>query len=436
VNNAEPKKIKITKSILRTLAFLILKKYNPKIVSITGSVGKTSTKEAVFSVLASRFRVRRSEKNYNNEIGLPLTIIGAESGGNSIMGWLKVFLKWLVAIIFPVEYPEILILEMGADRPGDIEYLTSFVKSNVGIVTDVSFSHIEFFENLERVAKEKMSLFQSLDDKSLAIINTDNPYIEKLKGQVKCRLVTFGFSDSAEMRATDVFFNYSEGREIKGLSFKLNYRGTTLPVRLNNVLAKHQIYPALVAVAVGFEFGINLVESTALLVNFSAPRSRLNIVQGIKNTVIIDDTYNASPASVGAALEVLGEIKSSRKIAVLGDMLELGGETEKSHKGIGRKFLEIKGDVFFAIGSRMKFAVAELEQHGFKKENIFSFDNPMDTGKKIQEVMKEGDLVLVKGSQGMRMEKVIEEIMAEPQKAGELLCRQSQEWKVKPFKSV
>jgi UDP-N-acetylmuramoyl-tripeptide--D-alanyl-D-alanine ligase len=162
----------------------------------------------------------------------------------------------------------------------------------------------------------------------------------------------------------------------------------------------------------------------------------LNIVQGIKNTVIIDDTYNASPASVGAALEVLGEIKSSRKIAVLGDMLELGGETEKSHKGIGRKFLEIKGDVFFAIGSRMKFAVAELEQHGFKKENIFSFDNPMDTGKKIQEVMKEGDLVLVKGSQGMRMEKVIEEIMAEPQKAGELLCRQSQEWKVKPFKSV
>lgn len=416
------------------MAFLILKKYNPKIVSITGSVGKTSTKEAVFSVLMSRFRVQRSEKNYNNEIGLPLTIIGAESGENSILGWLKVFLKWLVVMIFPVEYPEILILEMGADRPGDIAYLTGLVNSNVGIVTDVSFSHIEFFENLERVAKEKMSLVQSLDDKALAIINTDNPYIDKLKDQAKCRVVSFGFSDSAEMRATDIFFNYSEGREIKGLSFKLNYRGTTLPVRLNNILAKHQIYPALVAVAVGFEFGINLVESTAPLVNFSAPCSRLNMIQGIKNTIIIDDTYNASPTSVGAALEVLGEIKYSRKIAVLGDMLELGRETERSHKGIGRKFLEIKGDIFFAIGPRMKFAVSELEQNGFQKENIFSFDNPMDAGKKLQEIMKEGDLILVKGSQGTRMEKVVEEIMAEPQKAGELLCRQSQEWKAKPFK--
>lgn len=436
MDNKEPKKIKTLKSVLRVMAFLLLKKYNPKIVSITGSVGKTSTKEAVFSVLASRFRVRRSEKNYNNEIGLPLTIIGAESGENSILGWLKVFLKWLIVIIFPVEYPEILILEMGADRPGDIKYLTSFVKSDVGIVTDVSFSHIEFFENLERVAQEKMSLVENLDDKSLAIINTDNSYIEKLKGQAKCRLVAFGFSENSEMRATDIFFNYSEGREIKGLSFKLNYRGTTLPVRLNNVLARHQIYPALVAVATGFEFGINLVESTALLANFSAPCSRLNMISGIKNTVIIDDTYNASPASVGAALEVLGEIKSARKIAVLGDMLELGGETEKSHKGIGRKFLEIKGDVFFAVGSRMKFVVSEFEHNGFKKENIFSFDNPVDAGKKLQDVMREGDLILVKGSQGMRMEKVIEEIMAEPQKAGELLCRQSQKWKEKPFRPV
>jgi len=426
----------LLKSSLRMMAFLVLKKYNPRIVSITGSVGKTSTKEAVFTVLASRFRVRRSEKNYNNEIGLPLTVIGAESGKNSFWGWLAVFFKWLIVIIFPIEYPEILILEMGADRPGDIKYLTDLAKPDVGIVTDVSLTHIEFFKNLEGVAREKMSLATGLDEKSLAIINIDNEHIEKLKDQVRCRLVTFGFGDAADLRASDVLFNYSEGQEVRGLSFKLNYKGTNLPVRLGNALARHQVYPALVAVAVGAEFGINLVESTALLGNFSSPHSRLNLIPGIKNTQIIDDTYNASPSSVEAALEVLGEIKSERKIAALGDMLELGEETEKSHRNVGEKFMEIKGDIFFAVGTRMKFAVSLLERRGFKKENIFSFDNPMDAAKKLQEIMKEGDLILVKGSQGIRMEKVVEEIMAEPQKAEELLCRQNKEWKEKPLKPV
>jgi UDP-N-acetylmuramoyl-tripeptide--D-alanyl-D-alanine ligase len=436
VNNRKPKKMAFLQSALRAMAFLVLKKYNPKIVSITGSVGKTSTKEAVFTVLASRFRVRRSEKNYNNEIGLPLTIIGVESGKDSLWGWLAVFFKWLIVIILPVEYPEILVLEMGADRPGDIEYLTSFVKSNVGIVTDVSLTHIEFFKSLESVAREKMSLVADLDEKGLAIINIDNEYIEKMKDRIKCRIAAYGFSETSDMRASDIFFNYSEGQEIRGLSFKLNYKGTNLPVRLKNVLAKHQIYPALVASAVGVEFGINLVESTALLGNFLAPHSRLSLIPGIKNTRIIDDTYNASPASVGAALEVLGEIRSERRVAALGDMLELGEETEKSHRQIARKFLEIKGDIFFAVGQRMKFAVSELEQRGFKKDNIFSFDNPMDAGKKLQEIAEEGDLILVKGSQGIRMEKVVEEIMAEPQKAAELLCRQNKEWKEKPFRPV
>lgn len=418
------------------MAYLVLKKYNPRIASITGSVGKTSAKEAVFSVLAGKFRVRKSEKNYNNEIGLPLTIIGTESGKNSIWGWFKVFLKWLIVIIFPIEYPEVIILEMGADRPGDIKYLTNFVDSNVGIVTDVSRSHIEFFKSLDSVAKEKMSLILELPESALAIINIDNEHIAKLRDQVKCRAITFGFSEKSDMQATDVFFNYFEGKEIAGLSFKLNYKGTSLPVRLNNVLAKHQIYSALIAVSIGLEFGLNLVEASAMLANFSPPPSRLNLVKGIKNSFIIDDTYNASPTSTEAALEVLGNIKAGRKIAALGDMLELGEETEKSHQGIGRKFLEIKGDVFFTIGERMKFAAEELKRHNFSEKNIFHFDNPMDAGKKLQEIMKEGDLVLVKGSQGMRMEKVVEEIMAEPQKAEAILCRQDTEWKAKPWKLI
>ena len=436
MKDAGHKKTAILHSALKMMAVLVLKKYNPKIVSITGSVGKTSAKEAVQHVLAGKFRVRRSEKNYNNEIGLPLTIIGAESGKNSVWGWVLVFWKWLVVILFPIEYPEVLILEMGADRPGDIDYLTRFVKSDVGVITDVSFSHIEFFKTLDAVAREKMTLVKKLRETNLAIVNFDNLYIRKNIDEIKSRIITYGFSEKADMQATDIFFNYTEGKEIKGLSFKLNYKGTTLPVRMNNVLARHQIYSALIAVSAGLEFGINLVKSTALLGDFSAPCSRLNLIAGIKNSQIIDDTYNASPTSTLAALEVLGEIKSLRKIVVLGDMLELGDETERGHQNIAKKFLEIKGDIFVSVGQRMKFAVSELKSNGFSNENIYTFESPIDAGKKLQDLIKDGDLILVKGSQGLRMEKTVEEIMAEPQKAGELLCRQNKEWKNKPFKQV
>lgn len=420
---------------LKIMAILVLKKYNPKIVGITGSVGKTSAKEAIFTVLAGKFRVRKNEKNYNNEIGVPLTIIGAESGMQSIRKWLRVFLKWIWIIIFPVEYPEILILEMGADRPGDIDYLTNFVKPSVGIITEISSSHIEFFKTLEGIAKEKGTLVKKLEEKSLAVINIDNPHIEKLKNQIKSRVITFGFSDEAEMKATDISFIYSEN-VIRGISFKLNYNGSSVPVRLNNILAKHQIYAALAGAVVGIEFGLNLVEISEFLSEFSSPCGRLNLVPGIKNTNIIDDTYNSSPASVLAALEVLREIEAPRKIVVLGDMLELGEDTEKEHRKIGEKISEVRADLFFAFGKRMQFAIDELKSRNFSKEKIFYFEDHENLGKKLQDEIKEGDLILIKGSQGMRMEKTVEEIMADPMNAEIILCRQNQEWKEKPFKLV
>jgi UDP-N-acetylmuramoyl-tripeptide--D-alanyl-D-alanine ligase len=428
------RKMEILKKVLQVISTLILKKYNPRVISITGSVGKTSTKEAIFSVLANKYRVRRSEKNYNNEIGLPLTIIGVDSGKSSHWEWLKVFCKGLVTIIFPVEYPEVLVLEMGADRPGDIKYLSSLVRSDVGVVTEVSPSHIEFFKTLEGIAKEKMTLVTELDVNALALINVDNELIAKHKEHIKARTMTYGFKDGADLQATDLLFNYANDEDVKGLSFKLNYKGTILPVRLNNVLAKHQIYSALAATAVGLEFGLNLVEIAGFLANFSLPCARLNLIGGIKRTSIIDDTYNASPASVVAAVDVLSAVRATRKIAVLGDMLELGEEAGKAHRAVGKKILESRIDIFFGVGEGMKAAVMELKKNGFPEKNIFQFDDPITAGIKLQEIMQEGDLVLIKGSQGLRMEKVVEEVMAEPQKAGELLCRQNEEWKNIPFR--
>lgn len=418
---------------LKIMAILVLKKYNPRVISITGSVGKTSAKEAVFTVLAGKFRVRKNEKNYNNEIGVPLTIIGAESGMQSIKKWMKVFCKWLILMIFPMEYPEILVLEMGADHPGDIDYLTNFVDSKVGVITEIGPSHIEFFKTLEGIVKEKSILLKKLDEKSLAIINIDNPHIAKLESQLGSRIITFGFSKEAKMRATDVSFIYSENGAIEGISFKLNYLGSSVPVRLRNILAKHQIYAALIGAATGIEFGLNLVEISEFISEFSSPCGRCKLIEGIKNTRIIDDTYNSSPAAVLAALEILRTIEASRRIAVMGDMLELGDETEIDHREIGREIFSNKIDLFFAFGKRMKFAVDELKKHSFPKGNIFYFEDHESLGKKLQAELKEGDLILIKGSQAMRMEKVIEEIIADPMKAEDFLCRQSREWKEKPF---
>ncbi len=438
------KKLIFLERVMRILATAILKKYNPRIVGITGSVGKTSTKEAVFEVLSKYARVRKNEKNYNNEIGLPLTIMGCESGGHSIFNWMLIFLKGVWLIIFPVEYPEILILEMGADRPGDISYLTSFIGCEAAIITDISGSHLEFFKNIQMVAKEKWMLVEKSKPGAMIVLNIDNPQIAKLMKQNKNEqreFVTFGFSEEADIQAKDIFFNYSNEedsvkREIQGISFKLNYKGTTIPVRLNNVLARHNIYAALSAVAIGIKFKLNLVEIAASLANFSLPSGRMTLISGVKNTFIIDDTYNSSPVSAVAALEIVSEIKSTRKIAVLGDMLELGKDTEEGHRAVVRKFLEIKGDIFFAVGHRMQFAVEELKKHNFPVEKIFIFTSPMSTAKKLKEIMQDGDLILVKGSQGMRMEKVVEEIMATPQDASFLLCRQDEVWKRKAWREV
>ncbi len=443
------KKLVLLEKILRFMAIVILKKYQPKVIGITGSVGKTSAKEAIFTVLNGQVKVRKNEKNYNNEIGLPLTILGVKSGERSIIKWLEIFFYWLVIAIFPINYPDVLILEMGADHPGDIKYLASFIKCEMAVITDISGSHLEYFKTVNRVAKEKWELVKSLRKKRRAIVNLDNTQILKLvtKNQdqkkdnpKKINFLTFGFSEKADIKAEEVLYNYSEKIEnierVKGLSFKLNYQGTVIPVRLNNVLAKHNIYAALSGVAVGLEFKMNLVEIAKALENFSMPCGRMKPILGMNNTLIIDDSYNASPVSTKAALKVLGEIKSNRRIVVLGDMLELGVDTEVEHKLIAREFLKNKGDIFLAVGQRMKFATEELKRLNFSTEKIFTYKNPNEAIEKLQKIIQSGDVILVKGSQGMRMEKIVESIIKNPSDIKEILCRQDETWKSSDWEPV
>lgn len=424
---------KFLQAVLRMMAIIILKKYKPQIVGITGSVGKTSAKEAVFCVLAEKFSVWKNEKNYNNEIGIPLTVIGAESGCRSLGKWVKVFFKWLGLIIWPADYPKILVLEMGVDAPGDMKYLLGFIPVKIAILTSISPVHLEYFKSIEHIAREKGKIIEALPEDGFAILNGDDEKVSALKEKTKAETILYGFRDPAGVKASDVVYIADNGKPA-GLSFKLNYEGKSIPVRLKHILATHQIYAALAAISAGIVFKINLVDIAAALEKFTTPCGRMNLISGINMSSIIDDTYNASPKAAVAALEVMDKIGAQRKIAVLGDMLELGAEEEKGHKEAARKIFEIGADLFLAVGDRMKLAVQELEKLKYPAEKVFWFDNPASCGDKLKETISPGDLILVKGSQSMRMEKVVEKIMANPEKARNLLCRQSEEWWKKPYK--
>ena len=427
------KKLLLLEKLLRWMAIAVLKIKKPKIIAVTGSVGKTSTAEAIYVVLLEKFNVRRNQKNYNNEIGIPLTIIGAESGGNSIFGWLYVFLKWIFVVVFPMKYPQILVLEFAVDRPGNMKYLTGFVHPLVGVVTNVSSSHMEFFQSLEKIAKEKGFLVEALLPGEMAVLNADDKNVLEMRNKIKSDLITFGYSQEAMVRADRVVYNYDDNQRPDGISFKLEYEGKSIPVRLKNILAPHQIYAVLAAVAVGIFFKINLVEASGALEDMHSPQGRMNLISGIKNTYLIDDTYNASPTSTLAALEVLESLGARRRIVVLGDMLELGSEEKSGHQKIGEKIFQAKIDLFVAVGKRMRDAVEKAVSLGFAKERIFVFDDPEIASRKVQDVLQEGDLVLIKGSQGMRMEKIIKEIMADSNEAENILCRQDKNWREKPF---
>ncbi|MBI5071877.1 hypothetical protein HZB93_03240 [Candidatus Falkowbacteria bacterium] len=426
---------KIVQKILYVLARAILKKYKPEVVGITGSMGKTSTKEAVFAVLSSKLRVRQNLKNYNNELGVPLSILGVESGHKSILKWLGVIFHGLKLILFrDADYPQILVLEMGADHPGDIKYLTELAPCKIGLVTGIGPAHLEFFESIEKIIKEKRTIVSHLRPEGFAVLNRDDEKVFEMRDKTRAKVLTYGFSADAEVRAQEEGM-IGEGVEIKGMNFKLSYAGAMVPIFLPGVLGRQHIYAALAGAAVGIIYGMNLVEVAESLKRYQAPKGRMNLVPGIKRSLIIDDTYNASPIPTEVALEVMKSIKlpaeDDKKFAVLGDMLELGSFSEEGHKQVGRAAAGSGVDYLVTVGERSRDISRAALGAGMNEDRVSNFPTPEEAGLFVQGKMKQGDIVLVKGSQGMRMEKVVKELMADPLQACELLVRQDASWACK-----
>lgn len=417
----------ITIKILNILARKMLAKYKPVVIGITGSVGKSSAKKTIYEILKRKYKVHCDRSCYSADISIPLAIIGMESGERSAGKWIGIIFKTIGRLLKKNGYPDVIILEMGVNRPNDMKKMLAVIKPDIGIITGIGKfpSHTEYFKDAKHIAREKFLLARSLGKKDLVILNSDDEFTGELPGNIKSETITYGFNKNADIKAEEILlgnkkFKTEDGS--LGMRFKISHKGTTVPFRFPYALGRGQIYSTLSAVAVGIHFGFNLVEMSEALSSYQPLAGRMKMIEGVNGSLIIDDTFNANPDSALSALETIEKLEVPRKIAVLGDMLELGEQCEAGHQEVG-KAVPKSADFLFTYGAKSKIIGRQAQKSGMKEENIFHFENMNELTELLKNTVQVGDVVLVKGSRAMRMEKIVREIMAKPEKADELLVK-------------
>jgi UDP-N-acetylmuramoyl-tripeptide--D-alanyl-D-alanine ligase len=431
------------KIILKCLlweAKLVIRKYKPKIIAITGSVGKTSTKDAIYAVVSMGAHVRKSEKSFNSEIGLPLTVLGAPNAWGNPFKWMQNLIDGLFLIVFRSSYPEWLVLEAGADRPGDIQSLSSWLPVDIAVITrlpDVPV-HVEFFDSPEAVAEEKASLIKALKPGGTLILYADDPRTKSLAERAKDHNVIFyGMSTDAYVHAEHMLPIIDGEGWPEGMSAQIFVGEATAPIEIKGTIGSHALLSVMGGVAVGSVFKKTVDEMVGTLKTYDPPPGRMRILHGVKETLVIDDTYNSSPAAVVAALEALAFVgphfakakhRRGRRIAVLGDMLELGRHSVEEHRKLGVHTAKC-ATLLLTVGFRARDIAEAALDAGMKDGAILQYEDSEKAGDELEALIKPGDTILVKGSQGVRMEKIVEMLMASPERASELLARQDEEWK-------
>lgn len=421
---------KIIIYILKTESRLVLWKYKPKVIAITGSVGKTSTKDAVYAVFSKITYVRKSEKSFNSEIGLPLTILGLPNAWSNPLTWLVNILKGFWLFLYSHKYPEWLILEAGVGKPNDMRDVVSWLKTDAVIITAIGETpaHIEFFNSRKHLVEEKSLLIKTLKKDGLLVLNADDDTVLEMKSKTKNLTVTYGFKTGADILGSGDSISYDASGEPEGVVFRVDEEGRSLPVVIDGVFGRNHVYASLAALALSSGLKFNMLEAIDSLKNYDVPPGRMRLLKGINDTLIIDDTYNSSPFACESALKTLGEVKTAgRKVAILGDMLELGKHTVEAHKNIG-KIAKDSCDILVVVGQRAKMIKEGALESSLSEEKIFEFLDSREAGKFIKTFVEKGDIVLVKGSQGMRMERVTEMLLLDQKNKSKLLVRQDDEW--------
>ena len=349
---------KLLQSYLRFWAVKYLNRTHPKIVAVTGSVGKTSTKEAIFEVLCVKFgeKVRKSEGNLNNQTGLPLAILNyksAPSYGQNAWKWFSILFS-VPFRSFTLKPVEILVLEYAADKPGDIKYLTNVARPDVAILTAIGPAHLTAFGTIEKIVEEKTNLLRALSIDGWAILNLDNELVRKSSYGGRWQKKTYAIGQEADVQAVDI------KNQIKNFepttTFQVKYNGQKIQGS-QKTLGNAFVLASLAAIAVGEIFKLNNQEIVKGIANIKLQKHRMNVFEGKEKTVILDDSYNANPVSMQAALDVLKSLPhapaGARKIAVLGEMREIGKISVEAHKNIGQSAKEI-ADLTIGIGQLAK----------------------------------------------------------------------------------
>ena len=341
------------------------------VIAITGSVGKTTTKDMIAAVLSKKYKVLKTEGNYNNEIGLPLTILSLKD-------------------------EEAMVLEMGMSSFGEISLLSKIAKPTISVITMIGTSHIEYLGSRENILKAKLEILDGMDRKIL-IVNNDNDLLHEYAKSHD--VITVGINNESDYRAINVTEDYSSF-DVDGYvnGIKNEYRNSAYLINM------------LLAYAVSKLVDISDNEFKDAMNNLSLTSKRLENISNDKGYIIINDAYNASQESMGVALEYLSRIEAKRRIAVLGDMLELGSYSEEMHKNVGKNVYENKIDILVTVGNMAKYIRDGAKQLGMKEENIYSFDNNVECGNFLREFLARDDAIIFKASNGMRLYEIIDMI--------------------------
>ena len=359
---------------LQQIARFWRRKLDLRVIGITGSVGKSSTKEMVAEVFSQRYRTLKSPGNLNNEIGLPLTILRLGPGY------------------------ERAVLEMGFYVPGEIAFLCDIAQPVIGIVTNIGTVHAERAGSQEAIYIGKSELVQSLPPEGTAILNFDDPWVRKMEEKTRARIFFYGLSSEADLWADNI-----QGLGLEGIRFNLHYQNETLNARVP-LIGRHSVHTALRAAAAGLVEGLAWQEIFAGL-RQGHTQLRLVAVRSQSGALLLDDTYNASPESMLAAINLLDEL-DGRKIAVLGDMLELGPYEKQGHEMVGMRAARVC-DILLTLGPRARSIAEAARRAGMNKTNIYEHEEAEAIIHWLEKNLASDDVTLVKGSHGLRMDRIV-----------------------------
>lgn len=434
-------KQKLTLFILayfRFFAKLQLKKINPTVIGVTGSAGKTSTRDAIYALLKNQYKVKVSYKA-NSESGIPLNILDLTPKEFTIFEWLKIMILCPIKLLTNWKKYEIYLVEMGIDspnKPKNMEYLLTIVKPNIGIILNAAPMHSEPFDYLVKtnnpnkrakeitklIANEKGRIVTDIDEKQTAIVNIDQQELVELLPKVKANLLSFGKSKDADITIDS--YNVST----TGTSFVYDVESEKLTLEFNSqLLPKHFSHTFAATIAVGLSLGIKLKTiKKEIEDNFKLPPGRSSLIQGINDSLIIDSSYNASTKPMIDMLNLLKKISGKRKLAFLGDMREMGQVAQLEHELVANKAIKVCDEIYLTGPLMKEFALPIIKK---SKTKVKWFKSAHEAGEFFKKHLKKGDVLLVKASQNtLLLEATIEEIMANKEDANNLLARRGSFW--------